>query len=113
MSITDKPSRDDVLKVAGECGFWINKYGCISTSEDGELCREEIYRFAAAMYAAGAEAMRERADDAWADAIQSDCEGGVQFLSEMSANVLQKQFPCLAKLGETIRAIPITTNTEG
>ena len=103
--MTDKPSREDILRIATECGFY--------PEVDTDLTIAELERFAAAMYAAGAEAMLERADDAWADAIQSDCEGGVQFLSEMSANVLHKQFPCLAKLGETIRAIPITTNTEG
>jgi len=42
-----KPSRDDVLKVAGECGF----------TPDGntDITVAELERFAAAMYAKGAE----------------------------------------------------------
>lgn len=65
-------------------------------------------------FAAGAEAMRERADDAWADAIQSDCEHGVKWLSEKAAKDLHAAYPQLARLGEAIRALPITpTNTEG
>lgn len=73
-----------------------------------------IVDFGNAMYAKGAGDMRERADDAWADALQSDCEQGVKWLSENTAYTLRAKYPALAKLGETIRALPITpTNTEG
>ena len=52
--MTDKPSREDVRKLAKECGFagaGTNVFGIT----------DKLECFAAAMYAAGAEAMRERA----------------------------------------------------
>lgn len=99
-------SRDDVLKVAKECGV------SMMTAHS-----KWLHEFAAAIgamqYAKGAEDMRERADDAWAGAIQADLENGVKWLNEKAAKSFRHAYPELAKLGETIRAIPITTTNKG
>ncbi|MHB1100440.1 MAG: hypothetical protein ACYCZR_12875 [Burkholderiales bacterium] len=48
-----KPNKADVLKVAEAC----------FCDKESDRHSSDLMRFAAAMYAAGAEAMRERADD--------------------------------------------------
>lgn len=106
-------NKEEVLKVAHICG--IDFYEPEINDEpagwlEAQIDEEVILDFAAAMYTKGAEDMREQADDAWADALQSDCEHGVKRLSENAANKLRAEFPALAKLGETIRALPITTD---
>jgi hypothetical protein len=91
-----KPSRDDVLRVAAECGIGIVE------DRSEEYCMEyytatgnALERFAAAMYAAGAEWMRERA--------ANECSERAWGVGGAAAN-------CAA----AIRALPITpTNTEG
>lgn len=107
-------SREEVLKIAKECGIdGLNPMGFYMT----DIRLEWLERFAAAIYskgfAAGAEDMRERADDAWAGAIQADLENGVKWLNEKAAKSFRQAYPELAKLGETIRAIPITTTNKG
>ena len=45
------------------------------------------------------------ADDAWADALQSDLENGVRSLNEAASNELHEKYPEMAKLGEAIRQL--------
>jgi hypothetical protein len=87
-----KPSRDDVLRVAGECGLRVAETPVHSSSTIGTYLWGEpadIERFAAAMYAAGAEDMRERA--------ANECSERAWGVGGAAAN-------CAA----AIRALPIT-----
>ena len=92
MSMTDKPSREDVLRIAKECG--IIYYLTPENTREMHGADDSIERFAATMYAAGAEDMRKRAAGIchrFGDRRMHpyECEGA-------------------------IRALPITTtNTEG
>lgn len=105
------PSKADVLKVAGEpVAFFIEQYGRKTLVFDDLLIRYEgdgivitrLYTESQllAMYAAGAEDMRERA----AEACESPVEG-----------LVYKRLPRgWRECGAIIRALPITqTNTEG
>lgn len=99
-----KPSRDDVLRVAGECGI------TFESGRDYEIAFDiEIEQFAAAMYAAGAEGMRERAIKVCGD-LEDDYLSGGQ-VSEWDTTEAAAASGACANL---IRALPITpTNTEG
>jgi hypothetical protein len=102
-----KPSRDDVLRVAAECGIGIVE------DRSEEYCMEyytatgnALERFAAAMYAAGAEDMREMAAKACLlERVDSD---------ETQADEDEAYNMALTHAFKAIRALPITpTNTEG
>ena len=56
-------------------------------------------------YQLGYKAAIGDADDAWADALQSDLENGVRSLNEAASNELHEKYPEMAKLGEAIRQL--------
>ena len=85
-------NRDEVLKVAKECGAQFEPSFGLACN----VGTATFERFAAAMYAAGAEDMRERAAIS-ADSFYGDIR---QYTTDVP------------NIGVAIRAIP-TTNTEG
>lgn len=93
-----KLSREEVLKVAHECE-------CLDEQHYGSLWVERLERFAAAMYAAGASGMKERA----ADVCHNLTTGGFSTEDEMECVVRT-----LGVANAAILALPIApTNTEG
>lgn len=113
MSMTDKPSREDVLRVAGECG--IAYYLTPANTREMRCMDSDIERFAAAMYAAGAEDRRERAAKAllahanWSTAPRKTAWGDGMMVADV---MLTKDETLTMYVHKS--ALPITpTSTEG
>lgn len=99
----NKPSRDVVLNVAGECG--IPPMEITSNTPVVYPTIEGLERFAAAMYAAGAADMKERA----AGVCHQLTAGGFSTEDEMESVVRT-----LGVANTAIRSLPIApTNAEG
>lgn len=87
-----KPTREEILKLWDELPV---------TTMFGSEKVEALFLTA---YSLGQEEMRERADEAWSQAVQSNCENGVRYTNKIEADYLRKRYPELANLGATLRA---------
>lgn len=108
-----KPNKADVLKVAKDCG--IAYYLTPSNTKEMHCTDSDLERFAAAMYAAGAEDMRERVETLAKKEV-SDWEilRDISIAREESALIESTNILAINRLIEAIRDLPITpTNPEG
>ena len=115
-----KPSRDDVRRLAEECG--IIYYLTPENTREMHCTDTDLERFAAAMYAAGAEAMRERVETSAKKEV-SDWEilRDISVARKESALIESTNILAINRLIDAIRALPIPvspdtftyTNTEG
>jgi len=98
-------NKADVLRVARDCGLGatLTHNGEIGHFIEGANWTEELERFATAMYAKGAEEMRERsAKECLAVHYKRINAGGAN------------RYNAIMDCADAIRALPITpTNTEG
>jgi len=99
-------NKADVLRVAGECG--IKEEDSFESGSKYAVGDVELERFAAAMYAAGAEGTREPdvLFNGYAVYEALDDKAKARTSAENISDVLDA-------VVRIIRALPITTNTEG